>query len=98
VLSYWLEWGKYLDTLPKESSIVQKQPTLMTGLDFYFNAYQELLTERGEMGVIPWSSIIRWAEYNNCDHVDRLMKYIRAMESVQRQKENERRSNSNRGK
>ena len=70
----------------------------MTGLEFYFKAFHELLTERRESGLIPWSSIIKWGKYNNCDNIDRLTRYIRAMESVQRQKENERCSNSNRSK
>lgn len=95
---WWLEWGNHLDTLPKEASVKSNQPQLMTGLDFYFKAYNELLTERRESGLIPWSSIIKWAEHNGYDDIDKLMRYIRAMEAKQRQREDERRSNNNRGK
>ena len=65
----------------------------MTGLDFYFQAYQELLTERNG-GAIPWSSIIKWCEYNQFDDVNRLVKYVRALEITQRQVDGRRKDNS----
>lgn len=71
----------------------------MPGLEFYFQAFQELITERDIgtiigpkrdigtiIGPIPQSAIINWANYNQLDfgETKKLSKYIRAMESAQR--------------
>jgi len=87
-LTWWREWGKYADKLPEDAPALQKRPVLLSGLLYYYQAYQELLTERqvGNFGCMPisWSSIIKWAKYNGINEsekVDRLTKFIRALEA-----------------
>ncbi len=87
-MAWWREWGKYADKLPENAPALQKKPVLLPGLHYFYQAYQDLLTDRqvGNMGCMPisWSSIIRWAEYNGItepEKVDRLMKFIRALEA-----------------
>lgn len=67
---------------------LNNQPELLIGLDFYFNAYQELLYDRPvgmSVGVIPWSSIIKWCKINgiyDINEIDSFTRYMRAMEQV----------------
>lgn len=79
--------------MPDDSQVFDNKPELLTGLDFYFNAFDELKTERQlgmALGPIPWYSVVRWAEFHglrNPDDVDVLLRYIRAMEGTQREHE-----------
>ena len=61
----------------------------MDGLQIYVTAYNDLQSECQigmAKGQIPWYSIIKWAEFNGITYpsfVERLIKYIRAMEAVE---------------
>lgn len=61
---------------------------MLQGADFYLTAYNELQYDRPigmGIGAIPWSSIIRWAEFHglSCsDDVDDLITIIRALENA----------------
>lgn len=67
------------------------RPELLPGLDFFFQAFTELQSERQigmAAGPIPWYSIIKWAEFHGMtdpDDIDVLLRYIRAMEATQRE-------------
>jgi len=59
----------------------------MKGLEFYLEAYKELLTERSigmAAGQIPWSSVQHYARVHglNCEETDILLHHIRALEQV----------------
>jgi hypothetical protein len=65
----------------------------MPGLQFYMDAYRDLLTDRPiglEPGPIPWSSIQRYGE--SCgftqDETEVLKSHIRALENEDRAIEN----------
>ena len=88
-----MEWGDQLDKIPDDSRIFTNRPQLLPGLDFFFQAFTELQTERQigmAAGPIPWYSIIKWAEFHGLkdpDDIDVLMRHIRSMETVQREHE-----------
>ena len=92
-----MEWGDKLNDLmlveaqgiaPKA---LENLPELLPGLDFYFNAYKELQTERPigmSVGPIPFSKIIYWAEFSglsNQNDIDTLINHIREMEMAEAQ-------------
>lgn len=57
----------------------------MQGLEFYIEAYGELLTERSigmAAGPIPWSSVQHYARVHglNSDETDVLLHHMRALE------------------
>lgn len=66
------------------------RPVLMSGLDCYMVAYQELLHDRQvgmDYGTIPWSSIHRWAVFHGLmlpDDVAILEHHIRRLEEADR--------------
>lgn len=68
---------------------LENRPVLLDGLDFYYNTYKELKTDRSvgfSSGQIPWSSIIKWCnEYEIHDITDKetVVRYIRAMEHAE---------------
>lgn len=71
--------GKYIKAL-------ESRPVLLPGLDFYFQAYNDLIFDRPigmTIGLIPWSSITKWCELHEvCDINDiaTCIRYIRKME------------------
>ncbi len=62
-------------------------PELQTGLEFYFSAYQDLVTERVSgmsQGQIPWSKIVTWCNHygiTDTNEIDTINRYIRAIEA-----------------
>lgn len=67
------------------------RPELLVGLDVYFFAYQDLLSERQigmGVGPIPWHCIHAWAVVNgitDLDEIDVLIHHVRALESADRE-------------
>ena len=72
--------------MPPDSKALENQPVLFSGLQIYYQAFQDLFTEKqtgfAGSGVIPWSSILKWGKYHQVDDVDKLMRYIRALETA----------------
>jgi hypothetical protein len=92
VLLYWHEQGpiqqhvavsaKRIGRVPEKLNNV---PELRWGLQMYWEAFGDLDTERNHgMGwmYIPWSSIVRYAEFYELDdeQTDRLLTHIQAMD------------------
>lgn len=66
---------------------LERRPVLLTGLDFYFTAYRELMYDRPvgmTLGPIPWSSVVKWGELHGLDveEIAVLDHHIRAMEKA----------------
>lgn len=60
---------------------------LLPGLDIYVTAFRELRHDRPQgftLGVIPWSSIVKWAEIHglDADDLEVLHHHIRTMEAA----------------
>lgn len=69
--------------------LLNEAPELGRGLHFYLEAYYELLTERQigmAVGFIPWSSILRYAQYLELDEneFEVFQSHIRALECADR--------------
>lgn len=72
----------------KVPKALENRPLLLSGLDLYFEAYNELSYDRpagfdGVAGPIPWSSIIKWCELRGISDINDIgtcIRYIRAME------------------
>lgn len=66
------------------------KPELLPGLDFYMEAYIELLPDRQigmAVGLIPWYNIKQYAIHHGVDcpnEFDKLRRYIRTLESYHR--------------
>jgi hypothetical protein len=66
---------------------IQDKPTLEHGLDLYWDAYQDLQGERGDMGgPIRWSAIILWAQVHELDSRQTLdlVSYIQGLDAFHR--------------
>lgn len=67
---------------------LESRPLLMSGLQFYMDAYGELQADRPigfSVGLIPWTSCVNWCKINGiCDinEIDTFIKYIRALEKI----------------
>ena len=66
---------------------IANAPSLLPGLELYYGAFMELHSDRpyhmGGAGPIPWSSIMRYAEFAGLtdeDDIYLLHVYIRAMD------------------
>ena len=79
-------------TLVKRGKIpkaMKTRPLLMTGLEFYLNAYEQLKADRPiglSVGHIPYSSITTWCHINkirDINEIDKFIRYIRAIEKVE---------------
>ena len=63
-------------------------PKMMAGLEIYFKAYQDLLTERAvgmSIGLIPWYSIVRWCKHysiTKINDIENVIRYVRALETA----------------
>jgi len=72
----------------KRVKALENRPILLPGLDVYFNAYRDLSYDRPigmDVGPIPWSSIVKWCQYNNIhdiNDIDTCIRYIRKLEQV----------------
>ena len=90
-MEWELIWGAQSHKLPLTAKAWDKKPKLSNSLLLYIEAYAELKTERQvgmAIGCIPWSAIIRWAEFNEIndkDKIHKLVRFIRAMENKERQ-------------
>lgn len=77
----------YRERLPIPDKIANA-PDLYLGLDLYYSAFLDLSTCRsrgfGELGEIPWTATLRWAEVHELDEEQRdsLFHHIRAMDDV----------------
>lgn len=77
----------------KRVKALEEKPVLLPGLDFYMQAYTELLPERSigmAVGLIPWRSIKEYADHHGVickNEFDRLLRYIRAIEETHRSHE-----------
>lgn len=69
---------------------MDEHPQLLPGLDFYMQAYRELLPDRQigmAVGMIPWYNIKQYAAHHGVDcpnEFDRFLRYIRTLESAHR--------------
>ncbi|MAR56003.1 MAG: hypothetical protein CMM93_02365 [Rickettsiales bacterium] len=91
-----MEWGAKIKDLEAVMAMgvmpkaLSERPTLLPGLDIYLTAYRELKSDRPigmAIGLIPWSSIHRWAIFHGLtlpDDVAVLEHHIRALESEER--------------
>lgn len=74
----------------KNVKAYDNKPQLMPGLDFYLQAYIDLLPDRQigmAAGQIPWYNIKQYAMHHgiNCpDEFDVLLRYIRVLETTHR--------------
>lgn len=87
-------WGDRIEWLEERAKsgantpALNNRPILLTGLDFYFKAFNDLSYDRPigmVAGPIPWSSIIKWCQLNHIhdiNEIDTFIRYIRAMEQV----------------
>ena len=76
------------------------RPELMPGLKFYFDAFNELCTERQlgmAVGLIPWSKIMEYGKHYDLEHyeLDRLLKYVRVLESTMQKNIDKKKANKN---
>lgn len=75
----------------KNVKAFDEKPQLLPGLDFYMQAYMELLPDRQigmAAGMIPWYNIKQYACHHGVDcpnEFDRFLRYIRTLESTHRQ-------------
>lgn len=94
-------WGSQVKALEEIAATGQNvpalngRPILLPGLEFYLQAYNELLHDRQigmAAGSIPWSSIVAWAKlhgFDSPDEIDDLINHIRVMERTVREHEEE---------
>jgi hypothetical protein len=96
-LTWQREWGGHIEHLEamlasgKNVKALESRPILQPGLDLYFYGYQDLLYDRPigmDVGLIPWSSIIKWCKLNaiyDINDIGTAIKYIRGMEAADRE-------------
>jgi len=76
---------------------IKNKPKLTTGLNLYYDAFLELQFDRGQNDRIPWSIIVKYAEYYDFDEIqtERLIYFIRKLDEVFIKRLNKKRSKEN---
>lgn len=96
MLLWELEWGMHVKDLElieakgKSVKALEERPIIKDGLEFYIQAYVELIYDRQAgmtVGYIPWHIIKTYAEHHGItcpNEFDKFLRYIRALENTQR--------------
>lgn len=66
---------------------LENRPVPIQGMDFYFDAYSQLQTERQigmAVGDIPWGSIVKYAQFHGIENPDDIQDFITIIRAVER--------------
>lgn len=81
----------------KSVKTLENRPILQPGLEVYLDAFTTLRNDRQigfDVGFIPWNSVVTWCQfhgYTDADDIAVFERYVREMESVEREVLNKKR-------